>query len=159
MRQKEWINEVPMVCHVVLRNPMPDSFDTWNLVQVQCMGPTVLNVNIMRLIWWSGVHTDNTDNGESLTACLCFLGIRSKKGSSLWESVFSAVRPEVIYLEQSVSWWPRKEGKGTVYRVGESGVRQLPGLQRLRWLRNCVIYSVVKCKTEGSPERLGCTWL
>jgi hypothetical protein len=30
----------------------------------------------------------------------CFLGIHSKEGSSLWESVFSTVRPEVIYLGQ-----------------------------------------------------------
>jgi hypothetical protein len=46
-----------------------------------------------------------------VTTTGCFLGIRSKKGSSLRESVFSAVRPKVIYSGQLVSELVAKKGR------------------------------------------------
>jgi hypothetical protein len=56
------------------------------------------------------------------------------------------------FLSWRLSELVSKEGR-------ELGVRRLPGLQRLRWLRNCCDTFSRELEDGGSPERLSCILL
>jgi hypothetical protein len=73
-----------------------------------------------------------------------------------------------LSAEELVSCEPRREEKGNTEEVNlefssnQDSVGkgcQKSGCGGYSDCRVVVIYSVVSCKTEGSPERLSCTWL